>query len=56
MPNWVANHLIIHGENAVEILHSLLKKRDNENEAGCGYDLDFKTIHMNTSKMRRKCK
>lgn len=44
MPNWVANHLIIHGENAVEILHSLLTKRDDENEAGCGYDLDFNKI------------
>lgn len=44
MPNWVANHLTIYGENAVEVLRSLLTERKEENEAGCGYDLDFNKI------------
>lgn len=41
MPNWVCNHLIIHGENACDVMRSLLIK----NEASeCGYDLDFNKI------------
>lgn len=30
MPNWVRNHLIIHGENAVELLQSLLSESREE--------------------------
>lgn len=44
MPNWVANHLTIHGENAVEVLRSLLTERKEENEAGCCFDFDFNKI------------
>lgn len=44
MPNWVANHITIKGENAVEVLRSLLTERKDENEAGCGYDFDFNKI------------
>lgn len=41
MPNWVSNHLTIYGENAVEVLRSLLvKSEDND----CGYELDFNKI------------
>lgn len=43
MPNWVANHLKIYGENAVDVLRSLLENgADNEND--CGYDFDFNKI------------
>ena len=41
MPNWVCNHLIIHGENAIEIMRSLLIKNENSD---CNYDLDFNKI------------
>lgn len=41
MPNWVCNHLIIHGENATEIMRSLLIKNENSD---CNYDLDFNKI------------
>lgn len=41
MPNWVCNHLTIHGENAVEILRSYLTEHE-ENE--CGYELDFNKL------------
>ena len=41
MPNWVCNHLIIHGENAIEIMRSLLIKNENSD---CDYDLDFNKI------------
>ncbi len=44
MPNWVANHITIQGENAVEVLRSLLTERKDENEAGCNFDLDFNKI------------
>lgn len=30
MPNWVRNHLIIHGDNAVELLNSLLSESKKE--------------------------
>ena len=41
MPNWVCNHLIIHGENAVEVMNSLLyENSESEN----GYDVDFNKI------------
>ena len=41
MPNWVCNHLTIHGENAAEVMRSLLTENE-ENE--CGYDLDFNKL------------
>lgn len=41
MPNWVCNHLRIHGENAVEMLQSLLSEND---ESENGYDVDFNKI------------
>ena len=41
MPNWVCNHLIIHGENAVEVMNSLLSE-NSESENGC--DIDFNKI------------
>lgn len=41
MPNWVCNHLTIHGENAVEVMRSLLTKNE---ESECGYDLDFNKL------------
>lgn len=41
MPNWVCNHLVIHGDNAVEVLQSLLNQND---ESENGYDLDFNKI------------
>lgn len=40
MPNWVRNHLIIHGENALEVMKSLLVKSDIDGE----YDFDFNKI------------
>lgn len=41
MPNWVCNHLTIHGENAVEVMRSLLiEDKDN----ACGYSFDFNRI------------
>lgn len=42
MPNWVANHITIRGENAVEVLHSLLTEREIENKPS--YDFDFNKI------------
>lgn len=44
MPNWVINHLTIHGENAVETLRSLLKEKENENDKRYAYDFDFNKI------------
>lgn len=44
MPNWVANHIKIQGKNSAEVLRSLLTEREDENEAGCGFDLDFNKI------------
>ena len=41
MPNWVCNHLIIHGENAVEVMNSLLSENS---ESENGYDVDFNKI------------
>lgn len=41
MPNWVCNHLIIHGENAVEVMNSLLSENS---ESENGYDIDFNKI------------
>ena len=41
MPNWVCNHLIIRGENAVEIMNSLLSENS---ESENGYDVDFNKI------------
>lgn len=41
MPNWVANHLTIHGENASRVLRSLLKENKETED---GYDLDFNKI------------
>lgn len=41
MPNLMCNHLIIHGENAVEIMRSVLSESD---ETDCGYELDFEKI------------
>ena len=41
MPNWVCNHLTIHGENAVEVMRSLLTENE---ESECGYDLDFNKL------------
>lgn len=41
MPNYVANHLTIHGENAVEIMKSLLTEDSKEND---GYIFDFNKI------------
>lgn len=41
MPNWVINHLTIHGDNAADVMRSLL----TENEGNeYGYDLDFNKI------------
>lgn len=41
MPNWVCNHLTIRGEQAKEVLKSVLKENpDNE----YGYDVDFNKI------------
>ena len=34
MPNWVCNHLTIYGENAVEVMRSLLTENE---ESECGY-------------------
>lgn len=44
MPNWVANHITIQGENANKVLRSLLTERKDENEAGFGFDFDFNKI------------
>lgn len=41
MPNLICNHLIIHGENAVEIMRSVLKESE---ETDCGYEFDFEKI------------
>lgn len=41
MPNWVCNHLTIHGEKAVEVMRSLLTENENSD---CGYDFDFNKI------------
>ena len=41
MPNWVCNHLTIHGDNAVEVMRSLLSENE---ESECGYDLDFNKL------------
>lgn len=41
MPNWVCNHLTIYGENAVEVMRSLLTENE---ESECGYDLDFNKL------------
>lgn len=41
MPNWVCNHLTIHGDNAVEVMRSLLTENK---ESECGYDLDFNKL------------
>lgn len=41
MPNWVCNHLIIRGEKALDVFHSLLvENKDND----FGYDFDFNKI------------
>lgn len=40
MPNWVRNHLTIEGDNAAEIMKSLLVKSDIDGE----YDFDFNKI------------
>lgn len=44
MPNWVANHLTIRGDNAIEILQKLLTECTEENEVGCLHDFDFNKI------------
>lgn len=44
MPNWVINHLTIHGENAVEVLRSLLKEKEYEDDKRYAYDFDFNKI------------
>lgn len=41
MPNWVCNHLTIHGENAVEVMRSYLTE-NKENDFG--YDFDFNKL------------
>ena len=41
MPNLMCNHLIIHGERAVEIMRSVLVESE---ETDCGYELDFEKI------------
>ena len=41
MPNWVCNHLTIHGENSVEVMRSLLTKNEDNY---CGYDFDLNKI------------
>ena len=41
MPNWVCNHLIIRGNNAVEVMNSLLSENS---ESENGYDVDFNKI------------
>lgn len=41
MPNWVCNHLTIYGDNAVEVMRSLLTENE---ESECGYDLDFNKL------------
>ena len=41
MPNWVCNHLTIHGKNAVEVINSLLSK--NCDDEGY-YEIDFNKI------------
>lgn len=41
MPNLMCNHLIIHGEKAVEIMRSVLSESD---ETDCGYEFDFEKI------------
>lgn len=42
MPNTMCNHLIIHGDNATEIMRFILT--DNE-ETDCGYEIDFEKIN-----------
>jgi len=41
MPNLMCNHLIIHGERAVEIMRSVLVESE---ETDCGYEFDFEKI------------
>lgn len=41
MPNWVCNHLTIKGENAVDVMRSVLTKNE---ESDYGYDFDFNKI------------
>ena len=49
MPNWVCNHLIIRGENAVEVMNSLLSENS---ESENGYDVDFNKIIPMTEDLR----
>lgn len=41
MPNWVCNHLVFRGENAVEIMNSLLSENS---ESENGFDFDFNKL------------
>lgn len=41
MPNWVCNHLTIQGDNAIEVMRSILKENK---DSDCGYDVDFNKI------------